>query len=62
MHGARTPRALCRKGRLGKSVRPWIGSYDVLVLPSRLDGRPVVVLEVLALGVPVIASAIGGLP
>ncbi|MGX9944829.1 glycosyltransferase [Bradyrhizobium denitrificans] len=43
-------------------VRPWIASYDVLVLPSRLDGRPVVVLEALALGVPVIASAVGGLP
>jgi len=45
-----------------EDVRPWIASYDVLVLPSRLDGRPVVVLEALALGVPVIASAVGGLP
>lgn len=43
-------------------VRPWIRSYDALVLPSRLDGRPVVVLEALASGVPVIASAVGGLP
>lgn len=43
-------------------VRPWIRSYDTLVLPSRLDGRPVVVLEALASGVPVIASAVGGLP
>jgi glycosyltransferase involved in cell wall biosynthesis len=43
-------------------VRPWIRSYDVLVLPSQLDGRPVVVLEALASGVPVIASAVGGLP
>jgi glycosyltransferase involved in cell wall biosynthesis/SAM-dependent methyltransferase len=45
-----------------QDVRPWLASYDVLVLPSRLDGRPVVVLEALALGVPVIASAVGGLP
>jgi glycosyltransferase involved in cell wall biosynthesis len=45
-----------------EDVRPWIRSYDALVLPSRLDGRPVVVLEALALGVPVIASAVGGLP
>lgn len=45
-----------------EDVQVWIASYDVLVLPSRLDGRPVVVLEALALGVPVIASAVGGLP
>jgi len=35
---------------------------DVLVLPSRIDGRPNVVLESLAMGVPAIASGIGGLP
>lgn len=45
-----------------ENVQVWLASYDVLVLPSRLDGRPVVVLEALALGVPVIASAVGGLP
>jgi glycosyltransferase involved in cell wall biosynthesis len=45
-----------------EDVRPWIRSYDALILPSRLDGRPLVVLEALALGVPVITSAVGGLP
>ena len=39
-----------------------LASLDVLILPSVLDGRPVVVLEALALGVPVIASRVGGLP
>ncbi|MCB5175200.1 glycosyltransferase [Microvirga sp. SM9] len=43
-------------------VKPYIASYDLLCLPSRLDGRPVVVLEALALGVPVLASNVGALP
>lgn len=43
-------------------VAPYLQSYDVLVLPSRLDGRPVVVMEALAFGVPVVASRVGALP
>jgi glycosyltransferase involved in cell wall biosynthesis len=39
-----------------------LNSLDVLVVPSIFDGRPVVVLEALARGVPVIASRVGGLP
>lgn len=42
-------------------VAPWLQAYDILVLPSRLDGRPVVVMECLALGVPVVASSVGAL-
>jgi len=43
-------------------VTPYLALYDILVLPSRLDGRPLVVLEALACGIPVIASRIGALP
>ncbi|HUN44741.1 MAG TPA: glycosyltransferase [Acetobacteraceae bacterium] len=43
-------------------IQPWLHAYDLLVLPSRLDGRPVIVMEALAVGVPVLASRVGALP
>ena len=43
-------------------VVPYLRSYDVLILPFRLNGRPVVVMEALSLGVPVVASRVGALP
>ena len=43
-------------------LAPVLASFDLLVVPSVLDGRPVVVLEALAMGVPVLASRVGALP
>jgi glycosyltransferase involved in cell wall biosynthesis/SAM-dependent methyltransferase len=42
-------------------VDQYLALYDLLILPSRIDGRPLVVMEALACGVPVIASDVGGL-
>jgi glycosyltransferase involved in cell wall biosynthesis len=43
-------------------VRDYLACYDVLVVPSVIDGRPTVVMEALAMGIPVVASRVGSLP
>ncbi|WP_084955804.1 glycosyltransferase [Thermoactinospora rubra] len=42
-------------------VRPWYAAADVVVLPSRWEGLPLTVLEALASGRPVVATAVPGL-
>ncbi len=39
-----------------------LAQMDVLVVPSKLDGRPNVVMEASACGVPVIGAPVGGIP
>jgi glycosyltransferase involved in cell wall biosynthesis len=43
-------------------VHAWLERVDVVVVPSRSDALPLVLLQAMAYGRPVIASAIGGIP
>lgn len=43
-------------------VRDALHQLDVLILPSKFDGRPVLVMEANACGIPVVAAPVGGIP
>ncbi len=43
-------------------VHSWLDQVDVVVVPSRSDALPLVLLQAMAYGRPVIASAVGGIP
>jgi glycosyltransferase involved in cell wall biosynthesis len=54
---------ICFAGpQVGGELRRHYQAGDVLVLPSRLEAYGMVVTEALAVGLPVIAAAVGGVP
>jgi len=63
-------RGFCRSHGLDDSVRfmgfrsdvlEWISRFDAFVMPSLHEGLPYALLEAMYLGVPIIASRVGGL-
>lgn len=45
-----------------EKVPDWVAAADALVLASDREGTPTILVEALALGVPVVATAVGGIP
>ena len=60
--GETRPRARALGVLSATELAEWYRAADALVLPSLSEGTPLVVLEALASGLPVLATRVGGIP
>ncbi|WP_254721763.1 glycosyltransferase [Kovacikia minuta] len=44
------------------AIEDWLDASDIFVLPSESEGLPLAVMEAMAKGIPVAASAVSGVP
>ncbi|MBN2105978.1 MAG: glycosyltransferase family 4 protein [Deltaproteobacteria bacterium] len=47
---------------LQQDVAPYFRKTDILVMPSRFEGLPLVLLEAMASGLAIVATSVGGMP
>lgn len=43
-------------------VHPYLHDADIFLLPSQFEGMPMTIIEAMGTGLPVVASAVGGVP